>query len=114
MKNKISTLGYFTKRLKDNKYIVWKIFDAYNIGDARKWTVLVNPGYHSVYITCRINNESLKNESFYTFDDGNTYINDNISLQTESMQVIINKLISYGVTPGADNFPPSPVSIEKE
>ena len=103
-KNKISTLGYFTKRLKDNKYIVWKIFDAYNIGDSRKWTVLVNPGFHSVYITCRVNNENLKNEHVYSFDDGNAYITDNISLQTDSMQVIINKLMEYGITPDSDYY----------
>lgn len=99
MKNKISTLSYFIKRLKDNKYTVWKIFDAYNVGDPRKWTIMVNPGYQSVYITCKINNERLKNEPYFTFDDGNAYIPSNISLATQSMQVIINKLIECGITP---------------
>jgi hypothetical protein len=102
MKNKISTLSYFIKRLKDNKYTVWKIFDAYNIGDPRKWTIMVNPGYHSVYITCKINNESLKNEAYYKFDDGNSFLTDNISIQTQSMQVIINKLIECGITPNVE------------
>lgn len=102
MRNKISTLSYFVKRLKDNKYIVWKIFDSYNIGDPRKWTVLVNPGFHSVYITCFIDNESLQNKPVFMFDDGGAYINNNTKLQTESMQVIINKLISYGITSDSD------------
>ena len=104
MRNKISTLSYFVKRLKDNKYIVWKMFDSYNIGDPRKWTILVNPGFQSVYITCFINNETLQNQPVFMFDDGGAYISyrDNIKLQTDSMQVIINKLVSYGILGNSD------------
>jgi len=104
MRNKISTLGYFMKRLKDNKYVVWKMFNGYNIGDSRKWTVLVNPGYHSVYITCYINNESLKNEPMFSFDDGRAWIKDSVLLQTTSMEIVIQKLIEYGITPDSDQY----------
>ena len=100
MKNKISTLSYFMKRLRDTKYIVWKIFDGYNVGDPRKWTVLVNPGYHSLYITCYINQDSLNNEATFSFDDGEAWgISDGKKLQTKSMEIIVNKLMDLGVTP---------------
>lgn len=80
------------------------MFDSYNIGDPRKWTILVNPGFQSVYITCFINNETLQNQPMFMFDDGGAYISyrDNIKLQTDSMQVIINKLISYGISGNSD------------
>lgn len=105
MKNKISTLSYFTKRLKDNKFIVWRIFDGYNIGDPRKWTVLVNPGYHSVYITCYIDNQSLNNEPVFGFDDGGAWgMNNNERLQTKSIQIVINRLIESGVTQDSTQY----------
>lgn len=99
MKNKISTLSYFIKRLKDNNFVVWKIFDKYNIGDPRKWTVLINPGFHSVYITCYIDNQSLKNEPVFYFDDGGAWgIKPNEKLQTKSIEIVINRLIECGVS----------------
>jgi hypothetical protein len=105
MKNKISTLSYFIKRLKDNNFVVWKIFDGYNIGDPRKWTVLVNPGFHSVYITCYIDNQSLKNEPVFHFDDGGAWgIKNNEKLQTKSIQIVINKLIEFGVTQDSTHY----------
>jgi len=105
MRNKISTLSYFIKRLKDNKYVVWKIFDGYYIGDRRKWTVLVNPGFHSVYITCYIDNESLQNEPVFSFDDGGAWdMKSNEKLQTKSMQIVINRLIEAGVTPDSTQY----------
>ncbi len=107
MKNKLSTLSYFIKRLKDNDFIVWKIFDGYQIGDPRKWTVMVNPGFHSVYITCYIDNQSLKDEPLFAFDDGGAWgFKTNEKIQTKSIQIIINKLIELGVTQEAQNLKP--------
>lgn len=105
MKNKISTLGYFMKRLRDSKYVVWKIFNDYNIGDPRKWTVLVNPGHHSVYITCHVNQESLVDKPVFSFDDGKAWgVSDNIRLQTVSMEVVIRKLMEYDIIPESDLY----------
>ena len=62
--------------------------------------MLVNPGYHSIYITCYIDNTSLKNEPIFSFDDGQAWgITDGKKLQTKSMEIIVNKLMDYGVTP---------------
>jgi hypothetical protein len=105
MKNKISTLGYFMKRLKDNKFVVWKIFDAYSMADWRKWTVLVNPGYQSIYITCCVDNQSLKPDPIFSFDDGGAWgMKKNERLQTKSMEIIINKLVEHGVTPDSTYY----------
>ena len=63
--NKIKTPGYFIKRLRDCKFGVLRVFQGYGIHDCRRWTVLVDPGGASVYVTCYNNkafNCSFKNE----------------------------------------------------
>lgn len=105
MRNKLSTLSYFIKRLKDNKFVVWKIFDGYQIGDPRKWTVMINPGFHSIYVTCYIDNQSLKDEPLFGFDDGGAWgFKTHEKIQTKSIQIIINRLIEMGVTQEANNL----------
>ena len=95
MRNKLSTLSYFVKRLKDNKFIVWKIFDGYQVGDPRKWTVMINPGFHSIYITCYIDNQSLKDEPLFAFDDGGAWgLKTHEKIQTKSIQIIIKMYLT--------------------
>lgn len=104
MKNKISTLSYFTKRLKDNGYVVWKIFDKYMIGDQRKWTVLINPGFHSLYITCMVNMEEINDTPTFMFDDGNIYMRKDLLLKTHSIESVIQRLHESGVTSDSESF----------
>lgn len=104
MKNKISTQGYFIKRLKDNGYVVWRIFDKYNIGDHRKWTILINPGFQSVYITCIVNMESIDDTPVFSFDDGGVYIRKELQVKTSRMEDIITHLLKNGVTTDAEDF----------
>jgi len=57
VKNKIKTPGYFIKRLKDNGFVVLKMFNAYNQADPRRWSCLIDPGVSSVYVTCFTNKD---------------------------------------------------------
>ena len=57
--NKLKTAGYTIKRLKDNGYVVFKMFNAYSSNDPRRWTVLIDPGRSSIYLTC-YHNKDLK------------------------------------------------------
>ena len=103
--NKVSTLGYFIKRLKDNGFIVWKIFNKYSEDDVRKWTVLINPGEESVYITCIMNIEGPNSIPAFEFNDGKKSVHrHNIMLQTESMEVLMNHLIKQGVGNSSELF----------
>lgn len=95
-KNKITTLSYFIKRLKDSKFTVWKICDNYSISDPRKWTVLVDPGNFSIFITC-YENKDFKSEKMFEFNDGGRFFPRNFSLKTTSMEVVITTLIEKGV-----------------
>lgn len=109
VKNKIKTPGYFIKRLKDNGFVVLKMFNAYSDADPRRWTVLVDPGYHSVYITCYTNKEE-KGDVMFEFDDGGNNFKKGFYLITDSIEVIINHLLDKKV----NNDPKlNPFSINK-
>ena len=96
-KNKITTLSYFVKRLKDSNFNTWKMVDNYAESDPRKWTVLVDPGNAAIFITCYINKD-FKSEKMFEFNDGGRVFPRNFSLKTDSMEVIITKLIERGVS----------------
>lgn len=108
-KNKIKTPSYFMKRLRDNGFIVLKMFADYGQHDPRRWTVLVDPGYSSVYITCYTNKDFLNDIMFELNDGGNRFIK-NLSLKTDSIEVVIRHLIDKGV---ANNAKSSPYYSEK-
>ena len=94
-KNKLKTAGYFIKRLRDSNFETLRVFNKYSETDPRKWTVLVDPGGTSVFITC-FENKPFKGEYLFAFDDGNQYFN-NFSLKTDSIEVVVRKLLESGV-----------------
>ena len=99
-KNKISTPGYFIKRFKDSGFIILRIFQAYPINDPRRWTILVNPGQESIYITCYENKE-FKGEILFEIHDGGIRFPKNFSFKTDSVEVIIQHLVEKGVSTDA-------------
>lgn len=100
VKNKITTLSYFVKRLKDSQFVTWKICSIYADSDPRKWTILVDPGNISLYITC-YENKDFKGEKMFEFNDGGRLFPRNYSLKTASMEVIITTLLEKGITQAA-------------
>jgi hypothetical protein len=95
-KNKIRTPGYFIKRLRDNGFIVIRLFSVYAKSDPRRWTVMVNPSLDSVLITC-YNNKTEMNEVLFELNDGGNRIPKNFNLKTDSIEVVIDYLITHGV-----------------
>lgn len=96
-KNKIRTAGYFIKRLRDNGFIVLKMFFRYGKHDPRRWTILVDPSGSSVFITCYTNKDFL-NEIMFEFNDGGQLFPRNYSIKTDSLEVIIEHLLQRGVS----------------
>ncbi len=90
MSNKISTLGYFKKRLKDNGFIVLDLFKNYNSNDHRKWTIMINPNIESLIITCRIDKDF--DSPVYEFISAVS--KSPVNICTSSMEVIIDKLLN--------------------
>jgi hypothetical protein len=107
-RNKIKTPSYFIKRLRDNGFVVIKLFSVYGKGDPRRWTVMVNPSFDSVLITCYTNKESL-DDVLFEFNDGDRRIQRNFSIKTDSIEVIIDFLLRHSISnnsnyPGRDRY----------
>jgi len=96
-RNKIKTPSYFIKRLKDNGFIVLRLFSVYAKSDPRRWTVMVNPSESSVMITCYSNKTEI-DETLFEFNDGGIRIPKNYNIKTDSIEVIIDYLITHGVS----------------
>jgi len=103
-KNSIKTPSYFCKRLKDNGFFVFKIFNAYGSQDPRRWTVLIDPGIASVYVTCFTNKE-FDGDIMFEFNDGGQRFPKNFSLKTDSIEVVISHLIKKGINNSAELSP---------
>ena len=99
-RNKISTPSYFIKRLKDNKFVTYRMFSDYALSDPRRWTILVEPGKASVYITC-YENKDFANEVMFEFNDGGNVFPKNFSIKTDSIEVIITHLLEKNIQPSA-------------
>ncbi len=95
-KNKLRTAGYFIKRLRDSGFNTVRIYNGYSEADPRKWTILVDPGNTSVFITC-FENHPFKGEFLFTFDDGGQRFRAGYNLKTDSIEVVVNKLLSNDV-----------------
>jgi len=96
-KNKIKTPGYFIKRLRDNGFIVIRLFSVYAKSDPRRWTIMVNPSESSVLITCYSNKNEI-DEVLFELNDGGCRIPKNFSIKTDSVEVIMDYLITRGVS----------------
>ena len=95
-KNKLKTAGYFIKRLRDSGFETIRIFNGYNGSDPRKWTILIDPKNTAVFVTC-FENTPFKGEYLFTFEDGNQRFRSGYSLKTDSIEVVVNKLLTCGV-----------------
>ena len=96
-KNKLKTPSYFIKRLKDNGYVVLRLFNVYGKHDPRRWTVLINPTGNSVFCTCYINKNEM-DEVLFELNDGSVKIPNNFYLKTDSIEVLIKFLMDSGIT----------------
>lgn len=96
MANKLTTLGYTLKRLRDSGYNANKLFTEFSEGDPRAWTIMIDPGVTSVFCTCYINDPFI-GETFFELYDGNQYIPGKLNLKTSSFEVLVGHLVKHGI-----------------
>lgn len=101
MANKLTTLGYTLKRLRDSGYKANKLFAEYGEADPRNWTILIDPGVSSVFCTCYINDPYI-GDSFFELYDGNQYIPGRLNLKTSSFEVLVEHLVKLGIVGTAE------------
>jgi hypothetical protein len=99
MKNKVTTCGYFIKRLRDNGYKVNRIFSDYTSQDPRRWTIMIDPDESALYITCYVNYDWTDDFKF-ELHDGTQF--KTLQLKTDSMEVIMTKLIEKDILPSEE------------
>jgi len=103
MKNKLTTLGYFIKRMRDCGYIVWRLYKNFGVTDTRKWVVVLNPGRESAFIVCNVNKGDTVEPSFTIHKDG-LYLSSDTEIRTKSVEIIVNHLVRLGITPDSDKY----------
>lgn len=94
--NKITTLGYFLKRLRDSGYYAHKIFNDYSNSDPRSWTVVIDPKGASIFCTCYLNDPYVGESSIELYDGGQ-YIPGRLKIKTDSYEVLIGYLVKFGI-----------------
>jgi len=101
-KNKVRTPSYFIKRLRDNGFIVWKVFQQYAKVDNRLWTIIVDPCNSSTFITC-YQNKDFNGDIMFEINDGGIRFVKNFSLRTDSIESVILLLLEKGIGNNAKN-----------
>jgi hypothetical protein len=103
MSNKLTTLGYTLKRLRDSGYYAHKIFTEYSNVDPRAWTIVIDPGVSSIFCTCYINDPFL-DESYFELFDGGQYVPGRLKIKTSSFEVLIEHLVKYNINNKAPGY----------
>lgn len=102
-KNKLTTVGYFIKRLRDSGYVTNKVFTDYAKIDPRSWTVVVDPRNSSVFITC-YNNHNSMGEEYFELHDGGQFLPDRFKLKTSSIETIIEYLVRFNINNKSNSY----------
>jgi hypothetical protein len=91
------------KRLRDSGYYAYKLFNDYNEGDPRAWTIVIDPGFASVFCTCYVNDPFI-GSSYFEFHDGGRFIPGRLKITTQSFEVLIEKLVYYGINNKSESY----------
>lgn len=106
MANKLTTVSYFLKRLRDSGYVADNVFDRFSTLDSRIWMVVIDPGCACVFVTCYVNDPAL-GDSYFEMYDGGRYIPGRLKLDTTSIETFIGYLVQFGINNKSRNYPKS-------
>ena len=98
MANKLTTLGYFLKRLRDSGYYAYKLYDDYSNSDSRLWTIVIDPKVSSIFCTCFSCDANFGDDDPYLeLSDGGQYLPIRLKIKTMSFEILIENLVKYGI-----------------
>ena len=106
-KNKLTTMGYFIKRLRDNGYVVDRLFTNYALTDPRSWTIVIDPLGAAIFCTCYQNNPELGAVYFEVYDGGQFIDGKGYNIVTTSIEVFIEHLVKFGINRKSPHYPES-------
>ena len=96
MTNKLTSLSYFIKRLRENGYVINPVFTGYSLLDSRAWTVILDPGCASIFVTCHKNDPVIGRSCFELYDGGK-FIPGRFKLETSSIKTFITYLVEFDI-----------------
>lgn len=108
--NKLTTLGYFKKRMRDSGYVVDEIFRNYAYTDPRSWTVIIDPRVSSIMCTCYVNankddlRQSNIGDFYFEFYDGGQFIPSRFIIKTSSIETIIEYLSKLSINNKSEQY----------
>lgn len=108
MANKLTTMGYFVKRLRDNGYVVDRLYGNYAFSDPRTWTVVIDPGQASIFCTCYHNGYDKDDNSvsnYFEIYDGGQFIPGRYKIETNSIEQFISYLVKFGINNKIKGYP---------
>ena len=85
-KNKLYTLSYFRKRLKNSSISSLRLINKYSKNDSRYWTILIDPSKKNLLCTC------YKDSPIDYYFSVQTENVPHFVIKTESMEVVINNI----------------------
>jgi len=103
MSNKITTLGYILKRLRDSGYYAHKLYTDFSEVDPRSWMLVIDPTYSSIICTCYVNDPYL-GESYLELYDGGQFIPGRLKLKTSSYEILVETLVKFGINNKTDKY----------
>lgn len=104
MANKLTTLGYFKKRMRDSGYVVEDLYRRYSSMDLRSWSVVIDPGNASIFCTCYQNDPEPGSSYFEIYDGGMFITPGRLKIHTNSIEVFITYLVKFGVNGKAYSY----------
>jgi hypothetical protein len=96
MSNKLGTLGYFKKRMRDCGYVVDDLWRYYSKTDPRLWSVVIDPGCSTVFCTY-YQNVSEPGDNYFEIYDGGQYIPSRFKIKTSSIETFVEYLNRFGI-----------------
>jgi hypothetical protein len=106
--NKITTQGYFIKRLRDCGYYIDKLYVNYYKMDPRQWSVVIDPGLSNIFCTYYVNHNSL-GEQYFEMYDGGQFIPGRFNIKTNSIEIIVEYLNKFNIAKKDVKLPPKTV-----
>lgn len=113
MANKLTTMGYFIKRLRDSGYVVDRLYTNYAYSDPRSWSVVIDPRNASIFCTCYQNDPSL-GSTYFEIYDGGQYIPGRFKIETSSVETFVEWLVKFNINNKARGYPNSKPKFDKK
>ena len=103
--NKLTSVSYFLKRLRDSGYYSHLLYKNYSKTDVRAWTIIIDPQCSSVFCTCFMSDPTFDADTaYFELTDGGQYLPKSLRINTHSFEILIEHLVKHGINNKAPEY----------